>query len=357
MTAEIRRKIEDVRHRNMLRRVEAIRKKHADLTARPNRDRFDSDGLDPDAWRTVNGAKVNIGEGGEIKAGMGGKYTGQKINEIGKKQKTASPELAAKRADIEAIKAQMEDVRELGNKNIMRGYEKKLAMEEQALREMEEREGIGPQEGIGEENISEGAVENTEPPDFQVADEAMKQRLQDAHETAWKNMSKSERDAALMYKGPYYQTINAAVRLGDGNFDPNEWVELFDEDGDTIAEMRMGAAIRNLDSAIDRFELNEDVIAFRGVTADFAPTQAPGEIFSGNQYFSTSIERRVGETFAGIINGVDRGGGHLLEIRVPRGTPALYLGKMSEAELLINRNAQYRVIEQATGRTVLEVVR
>ena len=45
--------------------------------------RTDSD-LDPDGWVTINNAKVNIGDDGEIKAGMGGKYTGQKISEIGK---------------------------------------------------------------------------------------------------------------------------------------------------------------------------------------------------------------------------------------------------------------------------------
>ena len=38
--------------------------------------------LDPEGWRNINGANVNIGEDGTINAGMGGKYTGQNISEI-----------------------------------------------------------------------------------------------------------------------------------------------------------------------------------------------------------------------------------------------------------------------------------
>lgn len=39
---------------------------------------------DEDEWITVKGAHVLIGEGGEVKAGMGGKFTGQKMAEIRK---------------------------------------------------------------------------------------------------------------------------------------------------------------------------------------------------------------------------------------------------------------------------------
>ena len=42
--------------------------------------------IDEDRWITVeNGEHVLLGEGGEIKGGMGGKYTGKKIGELNKK--------------------------------------------------------------------------------------------------------------------------------------------------------------------------------------------------------------------------------------------------------------------------------
>lgn len=43
-----------------------------------------------DEWKTINGAKVLLGEGGEIKGGLGGKYTGQKLSALGKKVSSSS---------------------------------------------------------------------------------------------------------------------------------------------------------------------------------------------------------------------------------------------------------------------------
>ena len=71
MTAEIRRKIEDVRHRHMMRRVEAIRKKYAVLKKGFTSEldcgimkRVDSvDGKEPKDFFTSNGARIPIFEG------------------------------------------------------------------------------------------------------------------------------------------------------------------------------------------------------------------------------------------------------------------------------------------------------
>ena len=47
---------------------------------------------DEDVWRTTeNGSKILIGEGGEIKGGLGGKFTGQKASEAFGKKKSTSP--------------------------------------------------------------------------------------------------------------------------------------------------------------------------------------------------------------------------------------------------------------------------
>ncbi len=46
--------------------------------------------MDVDQWKTIKGAKVLIGEGGEVKAGMGGKFTGRKIEALGQKEAAAA---------------------------------------------------------------------------------------------------------------------------------------------------------------------------------------------------------------------------------------------------------------------------
>ena len=98
--ADTEQKLHGIKQRHMLQRLDEIRQRHKqtgewikNLTysfeqARINKARRDDDSdLDPDDWVTINNAKVNVGDDGEIKAGMGGKYTGQKIGEIGKKPK------------------------------------------------------------------------------------------------------------------------------------------------------------------------------------------------------------------------------------------------------------------------------
>jgi len=90
---EMQRKIDDIKHRRTMRRLDEIKIRHSQrkniLSSLYKSDNVisnsnnDADELDPDGWVTINGAAVNIGENGEILAGMGGKYTGQKIGEIG----------------------------------------------------------------------------------------------------------------------------------------------------------------------------------------------------------------------------------------------------------------------------------
>ena len=44
-----------------------------------------------DDWITIKGAHTLVGEGGEIKAGMGDKFTGQKVSEIGRERPRPAP--------------------------------------------------------------------------------------------------------------------------------------------------------------------------------------------------------------------------------------------------------------------------
>lgn len=37
-----------------------------------------------DRWVTMNGARVLLGDDGEVKGGLGGKYTGQNVSSVGK---------------------------------------------------------------------------------------------------------------------------------------------------------------------------------------------------------------------------------------------------------------------------------
>ena len=89
-------KLEDLRCRVLLIRLASLKnfcKKlgieltNQDTKVRMNIDipRLDDGEINPDGWRTLeNGTRINLSESGEILAGMGGKYTGQNIAEIGK---------------------------------------------------------------------------------------------------------------------------------------------------------------------------------------------------------------------------------------------------------------------------------
>lgn len=85
-------------------------------------------------------------------------------------------------------------------------------------------------------------------------------------------------------------------------------------------------AARDLDTEIARSRTPDNLIVWRG--AYYPPVQ-PGEILSPGHFISTSLSKTQALNFDG---------DSLFEIRVPKGTPAFWMGGMplsAEQELLL----------------------
>ena len=149
-----------------------------------------------------------------------------------------------------------------------------------------------------------------------------------------------QKTAVIDYTGDDYLDINEHLR-GIGNYP---------EKMQTINE---------LDAALAKIEVPEDIIVYRGVRPgsplhfDSSPTV--GEVLREPGYTSTSIDR-------GVSDGFTYDGGQLVEIVVPKGSHAAYVEPFSQAfgqdELLIHRDADLRVLGVSSrGNVVLELVR
>jgi len=229
------------------------------------------DANDEERWVTLgNGSRVLLGEGGVIKAGLGGKFTGQKIGEA------------------------------FGGKG-------------------------GTQQG-SQKNFVDGI--------------SIEAELQAKSNEVFDEFTGSEIRAISYYTRDGYRNINDHLR---GKKDPSIYVQ---------AEME--EKLQTIDSAIQLFQLEDDIIVHRGTSSNHYSGLSPGDIITHEFFVSTSIETSVARDFAGVTTG------HMTEIRVPRGTPSLYIGANSSAinewEFLLARGLQYRVVGQSSTQTILEVV-
>jgi SPP1 gp7 family putative phage head morphogenesis protein len=110
---------------------------------------------------------------------------------------------------------------------------------------------------------------------------------------------------------------------------------------------------RNKDAraAIDKGMVKSDVVVFRYENADITASWKPGEIHKREGFFSTSLRK---------AKAFETGDSVGLEIQVPAGTKAAYIGHQSipgnERELLLQTGSSFKVIERKGKRLVLELV-
>jgi hypothetical protein len=115
-----------------------------------------------------------------------------------------------------------------------------------------------------------------------------------------------------------------------------------------------------MDSAIDKFTLDRDMVVFSGTKAKHLADWAVGDVKEIPAYLSTSLEEKYSKTFFNKSKKTDAP--VMLEVRVPRGAKGIYIGantdypKGNEKEFLLARGTKYRVVERRKGRIILEVV-
>ena len=161
---------------------------------------------------------------------------------------------------------------------------------------------------------------------------------QNSSNKAYKKFNPSEREAIDAYSMGAYQDINDYL---NGKY----------------PDYKIGKEItKDIDNAILKYDLVDDVITYRGTSKKYYSELKVGDEFSLKMYCITSLNENIAKTFM-----EDKKNAIMLEIRVPKGTPSLYVGDNGayefEAELLLGRNLNYKVIDIVNDKIILEVIK
>lgn len=108
--------------------------------------------------------------------------------------------------------------------------------------------------------------------------------------------------------------------------------------------------INNIDSAIKKATINENITTFRGTASRYFDNKQIGEEFEMPLYFSTSGKESIArDKFMRNISYKENPA--LLEIKVPKGTNGIYMGDLfnenglNEFEVLLDRKLKYKVAD------------
>lgn len=139
-----------------------------------------------------------------------------------------------------------------------------------------------------------------------------------------KHLPQAQKDAFERYTSHHYRGINGHLRFGD----PADPADLH--------------AIEEIDKAMRGNPLPDDVVISRGTDLDHIST--PVELMGGGVYHEAGYMSTSLGSPAGAFEGKDA----ILHLRVPKGTPAIWVEKVGsygagERELLLGRDFDYRV--------------
>ena len=136
--------------------------------------------------------------------------------------------------------------------------------------------------------------------------------------------------------GSYYHDLNEMVY--NKAFNPSNRNEL-----ENMANV--------LDESFKKFELEDDIIAYRGMSRKEFNNLIKGNTF--NEFKHLSIDKDVAKRFA--KHSADKG--VVVEFHLPKGTNGAYIGDYSkyknEKEFVLNRNAKYEIVDK--GKNKVEV--
>lgn len=154
----------------------------------------------------------------------------------------------------------------------------------------------------------------------------------------YNKLTKNEKDAMYEYAMGGYQDVNDYL---NGKY----------EGFDGINDM-----INDIDNSMSKYTLEDNVVSYRGTNAKYYENYDIGNTIKTNMYFSTSLNENIANTFM-----EDSDNPLMLEIRIPKGTKSIYIGDNThyefEAELLLARNLNYKIIDKVENKLILEVVK
>lgn len=118
-------------------------------------------------------------------------------------------------------------------------------------------------------------------------------------------------------------------------------------------------AVPHIDAAIKRYEVDRDIIVYKGTDWKYFASMEEGSEGEWGAYYSAAVTKGPTRPF---IERIRRGGGNplRLEIRVPKGASGIYVGnntdfKRPQDEFVLARGTGFRVLERTEGRIVVEV--
>ena len=164
------------------------------------------------------------------------------------------------------------------------------------------------------------------------------EKRQSSSDDAYKKFTLSEKEAIDEYSMGAYQDVNDYL---NGKY----------------PDYKIGKEItKDIDSAISKYTLTDNIVTYRGTEKKYYEGLTIGDKFSLKMYSSTSLNENIAKTFM-----EDKENAIMLEIRVPKGTPSLYVGDNSayefEAEFLLGRDLSFKVIDIIDDRLIVEVVK
>lgn len=162
-------------------------------------------------------------------------------------------------------------------------------------------------------------------------------RIKASSDKWFKKLTGTQQESVrLLTGGKYYHDLNEMVY--NKSFNPSNREELVN-----MANV--------LDESFKKFELEDDIIAYRGMSKKEFNNLIKGDTF--NEFKHLSIDEKVAKRFAkrGNDNGV------VVKFHLPKGTNGAYIGDYSqfknEKEFVLNRNAKYEIVEK--GKNKVEV--
>lgn len=176
--------------------------------------------------------------------------------------------------------------------------------------------------------------------DYKVLDISQIEKLQKNSDTVYNKFTDKELKSLKSYTQGGYQQINDYL-VGDEYY-------------------QRGEDVKNINSAIKKFTLDKDLITFRGTKAKYFKGVSEGDVISGKVFYSTSLDKDQAMAFYNDIKDYYEEEAKFLEIHVPKGSKALYIGantnyEVNEKELLLSNKLKYKVKKIDGDQMVLEV--
>ena len=176
--------------------------------------------------------------------------------------------------------------------------------------------------------------------DYKVLNISQIEKLQKNSDTVYNKFTDKELKSLKSYTQGGYQQINDYL-VGDEYY-------------------QRGEDVKNINSAIKKFTLDKDLITFRGTKAKYFKGVSEGDVISGKVFYSTSLDKDQAMAFYNDIKDYYEEEAKFLEIHVPKGSKALYIGantnyEVNEKELLLSNELKYKIKKIDGDQMVLEV--